>query len=308
MPEPAEGLPPAIAASRDLDERDDAELVRAANEGDTEAFAVLYRRYAGRARRAAARWSIGGAQRDDIVSESFGRLLATLRNGGGPRGEFLPYLLRVIHNVAVDQARQERFAEPRDDLDLMDEPSPSIHPAASWQDEVLAEAFRSLSSRWRQVLWHIEVESLRPATVARMLGLSPNAVAALAYRARRGLREAYLRLRAAAATAPNRDLTGGSGAAPRPGPGVPTPHDAAPHALGDDPPEHAATTKLRQGRSPPARGAWSRLRRGTAPSSTRACATGVVGARPPSSTIPARCPTPSAAGCRPATAPHTRSS
>src|SRR5690606_18981181 len=41
--------------------------------------------------------------------------------------------------------------------------------------------------------WHTAVEGEKPAKVARLLGISANAVAALAYRAREGLREGYLR-------------------------------------------------------------------------------------------------------------------
>jgi hypothetical protein len=43
------------------------------------------------------------------------------------------------------------------------------------------------------VLWHTEVEDESPAEIAPLLGLRPNGVAALAYRAREGLRQAYLR-------------------------------------------------------------------------------------------------------------------
>ena len=184
-----------LSSSGEVDSRDDSELVLAVNCGDIGAFAVLYQRYASKARRAAARWSASPAERDDIVSESFGRLFASLRSGGGPRGDFPPYLFRVIHNVAVDQTRQERLAEPREDLDSVEGPSLSPDPVIlAWQREVLAKAFGSLSPRWQQVLWLVQVEGLRPATVAQALGISPNAVAALAYRAREGLRLAYLQL------------------------------------------------------------------------------------------------------------------
>ena len=42
------------------------------------------------------------------------------------------------------------------------------------------------------VLWHTEVEGQRPAEVAPLLGMSPNSVSALAYRAREGLRQAFV--------------------------------------------------------------------------------------------------------------------
>jgi len=59
---------------------------------------------------------------------------------------------------------------------------------------MVARAFASLPQRWQAVLWHTEIEGARPAEVATLLGLTANGVAALAYRAREGLRQAYLQM------------------------------------------------------------------------------------------------------------------
>src|SRR5690606_22946635 len=53
--------------------------------------------------------------------------------------------------------------------------------------------FASLPERWQLVLWHTEVEGDKPSDIAPLLGMSANSVAALAYRAREGLKQAYLR-------------------------------------------------------------------------------------------------------------------
>ena len=42
------------------------------------------------------------------------------------------------------------------------------------------------------MLWHLEVEGQKPADIAPLLGMSANSVSALAYRAREGLRQAFL--------------------------------------------------------------------------------------------------------------------
>jgi len=55
-------------------------------------------------------------------------------------------------------------------------------------------AFRRLSGRWRAVLWYLEVENMSMVQAAGMLGMQPNAVAALAFRAREALRIAYLQM------------------------------------------------------------------------------------------------------------------
>jgi hypothetical protein len=57
---------------------------------------------------------------------------------------------------------------------------------------VATAAFTRLPDRWRLALWYTEVEGRSPAQVAPLLGMTPNGVAALAYRAREGLRKAYL--------------------------------------------------------------------------------------------------------------------
>jgi len=52
------------------------------------------------------------------------------------------------------------------------------------------------------VLWHTEVEGATPAEIAPLLGLTPGAVAALAHRAREGLRRRYLQQHVARAEHP----------------------------------------------------------------------------------------------------------
>ena len=51
------------------------------------------------------------------------------------------------------------------------------------------------------MLWYTEVEGLDPHDVAPIMGLSANGVAALAYRAREGLRKAWLQEHVTHATA-----------------------------------------------------------------------------------------------------------
>ncbi|WP_165956394.1 sigma-70 family RNA polymerase sigma factor, partial [Streptomyces hainanensis] len=67
--------------------------------------------------------------------------------------------------------------------------SQAIHHA---ERVMLAEAFATLPDRWREVLWRTAVEGQPLARVGRDLGLTKNATAVLAFRAREGLRQAYL--------------------------------------------------------------------------------------------------------------------
>jgi RNA polymerase sigma factor (sigma-70 family) len=174
---------------------DDAALIAAVRAGDAAAYGLLYERHLAAARRAATALASSVVEREDLVAEAFTLVLRALRNGRGPLLEFRPYLLVTIRNVAISSSRRcvpvalyevpERLLADA----FMDDPvTARIHAG------VAAAAFARLPERWRMVLWHTEIEGESPAALAPRLGLSANGVAALACRAREGLRQAYLEL------------------------------------------------------------------------------------------------------------------
>jgi RNA polymerase sigma factor (sigma-70 family) len=173
----------------------DAELIAAVRRGDTQAYGELYERHLAAANRAAAYLVGTTAEREDLVAEAFTRVLQVLRTGRGPAHDFRPYLLVTMRHAAINAARRSPSTALYADL-------PDAYLRGATDDPVdarltgneAASAFAGLPERWRQVLWHTEVEGASPAAIAPMLGLTPNGVAALAYRAREGLRQAYLRM------------------------------------------------------------------------------------------------------------------
>jgi RNA polymerase sigma factor (sigma-70 family) len=170
-------------------------------EGDTEAYAILYRRHATAAHRLARTLEPRRSEADELVAEAFARVLAALRAGSGPRAAFRTYLLTTVRNVFYDEARRTRRVELSDDLTRHDPGEAFVDPAVRGLElAMVARAFAALPERWRLVLWHTEVEGHSPAAVARLLGIRPNAVSALAYRARERLRQNYLREHAATRT------------------------------------------------------------------------------------------------------------
>jgi hypothetical protein len=62
---------------------------------------------------------------------------------------------------------------------------------ADFERTALASAFSSLLERWQFVLWELEVEESTVEDLATRLGMKPNGVAVLGFRAREGLRQAY---------------------------------------------------------------------------------------------------------------------
>ncbi|SDE36934.1 sigma-70 family RNA polymerase sigma factor [Glycomyces harbinensis] len=173
--------------------RSDPELIAATRGGDTTAYAVLYERHVHSARRLARILSRDPAGADDLVSEAFAKLLHTFREGGGPDLAFRPYMLQTLRNTFYDRVRRDKRVEFTDDLSAHDSGEIYVDPAVEGQERRYAAlAFGKLPERWRMVLWHTEVEEDSPAKIATMLGMTPNGVSALAYRAREKLRQNYL--------------------------------------------------------------------------------------------------------------------
>ena len=178
----------------------DESLVLRARTGDRNAFAELWLRHARSGVRIARQFT-SSIDADDLVAEAYARIYQRVLSGGGPNGAFRPYLYTTIRNLASrwGQARHEVNV---DDLDEVEDRQAADDPAAVALDRTLtARAFRSLPERWQSVLWYTEVEGMDPHEVAPILGISANSVAALSYRAREGLRKAWLQAHVSDASA-----------------------------------------------------------------------------------------------------------
>lgn len=181
--------------SESVDGLGDPELLALVRSGRTDAVSELWRRHSGAGRTVARAWS-SSSDPDDLVSEAFLRVLRVVEGGGGPEGAFRPYFFTAIRNVAGSWARRSRRERPFDEDDhslLAAGPDPEERALAALERDLGARAFRALPARWQEVLWYTEVEGLAPADAAPLLGLRPNAVAALGMRAREGLRAAWIR-------------------------------------------------------------------------------------------------------------------
>ncbi len=169
----------------------DTELIERARSGDPSAFAELWRRHYRSAARVARQFT-SSIDADDLVSEAYARILQRVLAGGGPTGAFRPYLYTTIRNLASTWGAASRDVQVDVIEEFEDDRIPD-DPAAWALDRTLtAKAFRSLPERWQTVLWYTEVEGMDPHEVAPLMGLTANGVAALSYRAREGLRTAWL--------------------------------------------------------------------------------------------------------------------
>ncbi|MFE6738600.1 sigma-70 family RNA polymerase sigma factor [Streptomyces tubercidicus] len=171
----------------------DAHLIASTRAGDCAAYEELYSRHRKAAAAYARRFASCEVDIDDLVAEAFTNVLNVLRKGAGPNEFFRAYLLRSIKHYACRNARQQQRTVLTDMWDSLDLAEPLRDSATeAFDHHAVSAAFKSLPERWQAVLWHSEVEGEAPTTIGRLLGLRPNSVSALAYRAREGLRIAYI--------------------------------------------------------------------------------------------------------------------
>ncbi|WP_420087679.1 sigma-70 family RNA polymerase sigma factor [Nocardiopsis composta] len=193
----------------------DDELLSQVRGGDTAAFGTLWERHVDAARGLARQLVRGEAEAEDAVADTFTRVLDVVRRGGGPRDGFRPYLLTALRHCVYDRARKDKRQVVTDDMERFDSGEPFVDPAVEGLERsLIARAFLSLRPDWQSVLWYTEIEGIKPAEAAGILGRDPNTVAALAYRAREGLRRAYLQMHLAGGAAaescrPALELLGG---------------------------------------------------------------------------------------------------
>jgi RNA polymerase sigma factor (sigma-70 family) len=159
------------------------------------AFGALYTRHAAAAR-ALARQYVKPGDAEDVVADAFSKLYEMLRRGAGPDSGFRTYLYTVVRHRAYDVSRGASRTRPAEDAEIeaaLGRVASSEDPALQgFERSVVSRAYFGLPERWREVLWYCLVDDLKPAQVAPVLGLTPNGVSALLYRAKDALRDGYL--------------------------------------------------------------------------------------------------------------------
>lgn len=163
----------------------ESELLARARSGDMDAFAELAQRHHTPAL-IVARSIVDHATAEDVVADSFERLLGVLARGDGPTQSLRPYFLQMVRHRAIDSHRRHR------DVPLTDSAESTEVDSEPPTDDSIRNAFESLPERWRTALWLSAVDGLSHAEIGRELGLSENAVNQLVHRAKEGLRQAYL--------------------------------------------------------------------------------------------------------------------
>lgn len=130
---------------------------------------------------------------EEIASDAFSGMLSALSGGAGPTTSVRAYLVTSVRNLAASRATRSSAGDVMtDDVALFDKPT--VDTTAHMSElQLVRVAFAELPQRWQIVLWRTAVDKDSNIEVGRAMGLSPNGVAALAKRARRGFRLSYLR-------------------------------------------------------------------------------------------------------------------
>jgi RNA polymerase sigma factor (sigma-70 family) len=173
-----------------LGELGDGDLLQLTRDGDERAYGALWQRHVGAAQALARSYRVDA---EDVVAEAFAAVLRAIRNGKGPTENFRAYLFSSVRNHAIKRSNEQRKLSPlNDEQDAASLRLPGVpHPQIT-DDGFMRTVFESLPERWQQVLWYTEIEGFTNTETARALGIAPNAVAALAVRARRGLRKSWI--------------------------------------------------------------------------------------------------------------------
>lgn len=171
---------------------DEQNLLSRLRGGQDEAFSELFELHAPAVRRLARGIAADHSEAEDITAETFFRVLRAIKRGKGPNDNVRGYLLTVARRVAWEWKGASHDVPVSDDELTSRAGVSEFNASRTAEHTLITRAFTSLPERWRTVLWQTEVEGEQPAAVGPKFGLSANATAALARRARQGLRAAYL--------------------------------------------------------------------------------------------------------------------
>jgi RNA polymerase sigma-70 factor (ECF subfamily) len=158
---------------------------------DTHALAEIYDTLSPALYRYAYRLLGEARSAEDVVAESFQRLLLALRGDGGPRHNLKAYLYRVAHNLVVDRYRRREARGEALNLEALDLPADD-DPAQEAAREIARQQARAalwrLTADQRQVIVLKYYEGLSNEEVAGVLNKPVGAVKSLQHRALDSLR------------------------------------------------------------------------------------------------------------------------
>jgi RNA polymerase sigma-70 factor (ECF subfamily) len=164
---------------------DESALLMAARDGDGDALAEIFDRFAPLLFKYALRLCRDPAEADDIVGDVFSQLLNQLKKGQGPRENLRAYLYQVAYHEVVNHARSNSRSTALDDTLLSDpEQAPPPRQEGREQLHALEIALRKdLNDDQRHIVVLRFIEDFNLQETAEITGKSIGSVKAIQSRA-----------------------------------------------------------------------------------------------------------------------------
>ena len=176
-----------------MDDSDDA-LIRRCQRGDSDAFGVLVKRYAGRATGMAVMLIGNHADALDVSQEAFVRAFRHIRTFKGEANFFVWYS-KILRNVCWTWLRRQH---KRKDVELLEtqalpaaEADPAVLAERNEETERLLKAIMQLPTKHREIIVLSHFQQLKYRQIAEVLEIPIGTVMSRLHAARAALRATF---------------------------------------------------------------------------------------------------------------------
>ena len=175
-------------------------ILESCREGDELAWEMLVRQYQGRIFAIAMSYVSDRDEARDLAQDIFVRVYRNLDSCRDAE-RFLPWLIRIARNAAVDHLRRRKARPPARDIPVEEAwslasntPTPEDNSEASSRRRLLGAAMQHLSEINREIIMLKDMQGLPLDEIAGMLGLPLGTVKSRSSRARVELAQAVREL------------------------------------------------------------------------------------------------------------------
>ena len=182
-------------------------LLEKCRQGDDLAWEALVRKYQGRVFAVSMNYMRDREEARDVAQDVFIKLyrrLETLQSGE----TFLPWLIRMTRNCAIDRIRALKSRTPEESVPVDEgpeiatrNPSPEEDTIRRWRTGLLHRALGELSEQSREIIMLKDIQELKLNEIADLLALPLGTIKSRSHRARIELAKAVQQLESASGAA-----------------------------------------------------------------------------------------------------------